>query len=243
MSAVPTNIFKLIISNALKLIMANGSHKRHIRVAVEGNIGSGKTSLLNYFKQFDNTEVHIEPVARWRDINGTNALALQYQDPQRWSMTLQSYVQLTMLQVHECAPVKSVKLMERSLYSARYCFIENLYKRGSMTHFEYSILCNWFDYILQTDNSEKCRVDLIVYLKTTPEILHDRIIRRCRPEETAIPLDYLKGLHELHEDWLVRGSQFAKPAPCLVIDADCSVDEMVAQYEGSKAAIFSGLIL
>jgi Deoxynucleoside kinase len=50
------------------------------------------------FHTFQITE---EPVEKWRNIpGGHNALALLYKDPQRWSMTLQTYVQLTMMQAH-----------------------------------------------------------------------------------------------------------------------------------------------
>uniref|UniRef100_V5GNU9 Putative mitochondrial thymidine kinase 2/deoxyguanosine kinase n=1 Tax=Ixodes ricinus TaxID=34613 RepID=V5GNU9_IXORI len=49
-----------------------------------------------------------------------------YREPKRWSLAFQTYVQLTMLQLH-LAPVQSaVRLMERSLQSARYVFVENL---------------------------------------------------------------------------------------------------------------------
>ena len=43
-------------------------------------------------------------------------------------MPFQSYVQLTMLDnpLHQSA--KPVKLMERSIFSARYCFVENMHK-------------------------------------------------------------------------------------------------------------------
>ncbi|KAK2142177.1 hypothetical protein LSH36_988g00073, partial [Paralvinella palmiformis] len=53
---------------------SNNNYKKHISVSIEGNIGSGKTSLLNYFSHFPDAEVLMEPVARWQDIDGLNAL-------------------------------------------------------------------------------------------------------------------------------------------------------------------------
>jgi hypothetical protein len=42
-----------------------------------------------------------EPVEKWRNVpGGHNALALMYTDPHRWSLTLQTYIQLTMMQAH-----------------------------------------------------------------------------------------------------------------------------------------------
>jgi len=43
-------------------------------VLVEGNIGSGKTSFLNYFSQFKDVETLAEPVDKWRNFKGFNLL-------------------------------------------------------------------------------------------------------------------------------------------------------------------------
>lgn len=43
-------------------------------VIVEGNIGSGKTTFLNYFNKKDNVCVLAEPVDMWRNCNGHNLL-------------------------------------------------------------------------------------------------------------------------------------------------------------------------
>lgn len=43
-----------------------------------------------------------------------------YKEPDRWAMPFQTYVTLTMLQTHTLKTDKSVKLMERSLFSARF---------------------------------------------------------------------------------------------------------------------------
>lgn len=47
--------------------------------SVEGNIGSGKTSLLNIIQAtLPNVKIHLEPVAQWQKYN---LLELYYQDP------------------------------------------------------------------------------------------------------------------------------------------------------------------
>ena len=95
------------------------SGKRPFTVLVEGNIGSGKTTFLEHFSQFKEVEVLKEPVERWRDMNGHNLLHLMYENPSRWAMLFQSYVQLSLLKHHLWTTDKTFKLMERSLYSAR----------------------------------------------------------------------------------------------------------------------------
>ena len=68
-------------------------------VTVEGNIGSGKSTMLNYFNKMEDVELCPEPVNQWCDLDGHNLLGKLYEDPNRWSFQFQSYVQLTRLQI------------------------------------------------------------------------------------------------------------------------------------------------
>lgn len=52
-----------------------------------------------------------------------------YEEPKKYALALQTYIQLTMLQNHRHPVTTEFKLMERSLHSARYCFVENLFRR------------------------------------------------------------------------------------------------------------------
>ena len=71
------------------------SCRRPFIVSVEGNIGSGKSTMLSYFEKFGDVELVPEPVGQWCDLNGHNLLAKLYENPSRWSFQFQSYVQLT----------------------------------------------------------------------------------------------------------------------------------------------------
>ena len=134
-------------------------------------------------------------------------------------MPFQSYVQLTMLDNHIHQSDKSVKLMERSIFSARYCFVENMFTSGKILGCEYEVLDQWFKFLTNPGGDLNLNVDLIIYLKTTPEKALERINERARSEENKIPLEYLVQLHQHHEDWLLSG-KYDLPAPVLVIDAD-----------------------
>lgn len=70
------------------------------QVCVEGNIASGKTTCLEFFSSTTDVEVLMEPVSKWRNVRGHNPLGLMYRDAWRWGLTLQTYVQLTMLEQH-----------------------------------------------------------------------------------------------------------------------------------------------
>jgi len=198
---------------------------RPFTVVVEGNIGSGKTTFLEHFKKFsEEVEILAEPVEKWRNAKGHNLLQMMYENPSRWSLTFQTYVQLTMLQNHTMDTSKNVKLMERSIFSAKYCFVENLMRSGKMPLSEYEVLSSWFDFLL-TSPQVDLGVDLIVYMRTSPEVALTRLMERGRVEEHLIAKQYIEDIHQQHEDWLVHGKH-ALPAPVIVVDADKDLEEM-----------------
>lgn len=80
-----------------------------------------------------------------------------------------------------------------------------------------------------------------MYLRTSPEVLFERIKKRGRNEEQVIPLDYLKSLHNLHEDWLVHRSKFDCRTPVLILNADASLEKMKCSYEENKKTILCGV--
>lgn len=51
-------------------------NSRPFTVLVEGNIGSGKTTFVEHFKQFEDISLLTEPVEEWRNLRGWNLLVL-----------------------------------------------------------------------------------------------------------------------------------------------------------------------
>ncbi|XP_072492025.1 thymidine kinase 2, mitochondrial [Notamacropus eugenii] len=209
---------------------------RKLVICIEGNIASGKTTCLEYFSKTTDIEVLPEPVSKWRNVHGHNPLGLMYQDASRWGMTFQTYVQLTMLDQHTKPLVLPVRMMERSIHSAKYIFVENLYKSGKMPEVDYVILTEWFDWIVKNINVS---VDLIVYLRTSPETCYKRLKMRCREEEKIIPLEYLEAIHQLYEEWLIKQTLFKVPSPVLVIEADQDTQTMLELYEKNRDQILT----
>ncbi|KAK3729573.1 hypothetical protein QZH41_017190, partial [Actinostola sp. cb2023] len=213
----------------------NGVHSnRKITVAVEGNIGSGKTTLLKYFRQNPLVEVLEEPVKKWQNVHGGNILELMYKDPQRWSYMFESYVLLTMMQLHHQKPNTPVRLLERSAYSAYFCFIENLYQGGMLSQVEYSIFQEWFEFLTK---HQKPDLDLIIYLRTSPDVCMKRIQKRNRSEESTVSIDLLNSLHERYEDWLLKKTKFYLPAPVVVVDGNQSLEELFKFYEINSSSL------
>ncbi|XP_015118037.1 deoxynucleoside kinase isoform X2 [Diachasma alloeum] len=208
--------------------------RRPFTVCIEGNIGSGKTTFLNNFKQFNNTMVLQEPVELWRNVKGMNLLDLMYKDPTKYACLFQSYVQLTMLQLHTMKSPLPYKVMERSVYSAR-CFIESMKRMNVLEDVEVTVLEEWHKWSITHAVIE---TDLIVYLRTTPDIVYKRMRARARKEEKLVSLEYLEQIHQIHEEWLYHKTLFNVPAPIIILDADQSMEEMFVQFEKCKTRIF-----
>lgn len=150
----PTPTSSLATLSPVKKIAA----KQPFTVFIEGNIGSGKTTYLNHFKQFDDVHLLTEPVEKWRDCGGVNLLDLMYKEPERWATPFQMYVTLTMLQRHTELSDKRVKLMERSMFSAKNCFVENMLQTGVLHRGMYNVIHEWYNFI---SSNVHLRADLI----------------------------------------------------------------------------------
>lgn len=197
---------------------------------VEGNIGVGKTTFLNMLSTYlENSVVISEPCDEWQNIDGQNLLDAFYKDNQRWACTMQLYVLMTAVRKLQRSIVPSCNLyiMERSLYTSRYCFAKNLLLMGKMDDLEwalYSDVWNW--YVKQS-----LQPSAIIYLRAEPEICYERMKVRARTEEGVVPLEYLKMLHERHDEWLLlKQCQNDINIPVLVLDASCNFkDDSVVQ--------------
>ena len=53
-------------------------------VSIEGNIGAGKSTMLQFFKKYSEVELIPEPVSQWCNLKGHNLLGKLYEDPKRW---------------------------------------------------------------------------------------------------------------------------------------------------------------
>jgi len=214
---------------------------RPFTITVEGNVGAGKSTLLNYFKLFSEIAVYVEPVTQWQNMNGTNFLDLALKDPVRWGMTFESLVALTMTEIHMKDEMDSqgvlkhpVKVMERSLHSAHYCFME--YMVPLITEGEIQILNEWYD-LLNSRTEFNTDVDLIVYLRTSPEVAMERVKRRGRTEETEYRLENFQTLHTLHENWLIGENRTASQ-PVIIIEADEDITTLHKTYRHLAKAVF-----
>ncbi|CAH2037136.1 unnamed protein product, partial [Iphiclides podalirius] len=213
------------------------ANKRPFRVSIEGNIGSGKSTCIKYFDKFHNVEKHAEPIQEWRNVSGHNLLGLLYSNMNQWSFAFQHYVHLSRLKIQTSPPSNpniTVKMFERSVQNSRYCFVENAKKQNFLLDAEYQVLLDWFDY---TEKSLDISLDLIVYLKTTPQVVWERMMKRGRAEESEVPLEYLKQVHESYENWL---NSVDVGCEVITIDADRNLNCVKEDLERYSYKILGG---
>ena len=193
----------------------------HYIFSVEGNIGSGKSTLVKmlkeHLKKIKNTEVIYlpEPVAEWesiKDSDGKNAIEKYYENPDKYAFSFQMMAYISRIhQLRETLQTNNnvIIICERSVFTDKEIFAKMLHDDGKIGDIEYNIYCKWF-YEFVKD----IPVGGLIYVKTNPEICERRVIKRNRKGET-IPLVYLQNCHKYHEDWLNNES-----LPVLKLDGD-----------------------
>lgn len=112
-----------------------------------------------------------EPVEKWQTIEGTteNLLEKFYSDTQRWAYTFQSYAFITRVLALEDAlkttPYQT-SVLERSVFSDRYCFARNCYEQGNMNALEWKLYQEWFVWLV---NNVMTKPAGFIYLKADPK--------------------------------------------------------------------------
>lgn len=183
--------------------------KKRITFCVEGNISVGKTTFLQRIANEtlelrDLVEIVPEPIDKWQDVGPDhfNILGAYYDAPERYAYTFQNYVFVTrvMQERESSGGIKPLRLMERSVFSDRMVFVRAVHEAKYMNEMEISIYDSWFDPVVSV--LPGLIPDGFIYLRASPDTCHKRMMLRKRAEEGGVSLDYLRSLHEKHENWL-----------------------------------------
>ena len=159
-------------------------------ITIDGNIGAGKTTILNYLHTNFNINVDLEPVDKWKPyldniyLNKKNFFNLQ----------VRIWLDRSWIQEKD---ERSLLIMERSPFFIRNTFNKYMYENDLISSNENVIINELYN---KTDiiwNS-----NYYIYLRTSPKKCLDRILSRGRENELDISLDYLEDIHRLHENCL-----------------------------------------
>lgn len=179
-------------------------------IAVAGNIGAGKSSLVDWLSK----QLGMVPFFEPHDENPY--LADFYRDMPRWAFSSQLFFLIRRYQIHQKiarhAGAGSPLVQDRTLYEDAEIFARHLYRKGHIDERDY----NTYQDLYLTLRNELRPPDLMIYLRCPLRTLVKRIARRGRDFEQSIPRAYLKSLEDLYEEWFTAYNL----SPTLVIETD-----------------------
>ncbi len=193
-----------------------------MHIAIAGNIGSGKTTLTNMLAQHYGWEAHFEPV----DVNPY--LEDYYQDIARWSFNLEIYfLKQRFRDLLELEKTEKTIIQDRSIYEGVYVFTANNYAMGNLSDRDFQTYMELFEQMTEIVRYP----DLMIYLRASVPHLVQNIQKRGRDYEQSMPIDYLRNLNRLYEEFIFQKYK----GRVLTID----VDNLDYQH---CAADFAGII-
>jgi len=176
-------------------------------VAVAGNIGVGKSTLVDKLCEKLKWEPYYEPVAE------NPYLKDFYADMNTWAFHSQIFFLTHRLRSHrDLMEFPKSVVQDRSVYEDAEIFARNLYLQGHINERDYATYRKLFDLFITL----LPHPDLVVYLRASVETLQARIAQRGRDIESKITGDYLAQLNKLYEDWIADFSL----SPVLIVPAD-----------------------
>jgi deoxyadenosine/deoxycytidine kinase len=160
-------------------------------VAVAGNIGVGKSTLVTMLSENLGWEPFYEPVAE------NPYLADFYADMKAWAFQSQVFFLTHRLRSHFQLSLRaSSVIQDRSLYEDAEVFARNLYLHGDIAPRDYRT----YRELYETASQFLPAPDLVVYLRASVPTLLNRISNRGRLYERTIT-PYLDSLNR-YEQWI-----------------------------------------
>ncbi len=176
-------------------------------IAVAGNIGVGKSTLVKMLCAEMGWEPFYEPVAE------NPYLADFYQNMSAWAFHSQVFFLTHRLRAHFNLMQRSASVVQdRSIYEDAEIFAENLFRQGNMMERDYRTYRELYETTVQFLPPP----DLVIYLRASVPTLMNRINSRGREYERKIAPEYLQNLNDLYESWIENFTL----CPVLAIPAD-----------------------
>lgn len=162
-------------------------------IAVAGNIGVGKSTLVEMICERLESKPYYEPVTE------NPYIADFYKDMVSWSFHSQIFFLTHRLRIHqELVRNSGSVIQDRSIYEDAEVFAQNLYDQGRMSKRDY----NTYHSLYLTLAEYLPPPDLMIYLRASVPTLLNRIALRNRDYEQQIAPEYLSRLNELYENWI-----------------------------------------
>jgi deoxyadenosine/deoxycytidine kinase len=164
-------------------------------IAVAGNIGVGKSTLVKLLSENLGWTPFFEPVTE------NPYLADFYEDMQAWGFHSQIYFLMRRLRIHrKLMDMKGSVIQDRSVYEDAEIFAHNLFLQKAINQRDYATYQELYQVLVEFLPPP----DLVIYLRASVSTLVSRISKRNRDYERTISPDYLADLNQLYEDWVAH---------------------------------------
>ena len=176
-------------------------------IAVAGNIGVGKSSMVEFLSE----QYGFEPI--YEPFMNIPYLDYFYKDMKTWGFHSQLYFLTHKFKLHMALNTRATTVVQdRTIYEDAEIFATNLYKGRYIKKRDYETYMELY----QTMKGALQPPDLMIYLRCSVGAIRKRIKQRGRKSEQEIPTNYLRRLNGLYEEGIGRYSQ----SPVLVWDSE-----------------------
>ena len=174
-------------------------------ICIEGNIGSGKTSLCELLARQHPVQLILE------EFDDNPFLPFFYQNPERFAFTVELFF---MAERHkQLSQVTFQKDLFYEFTLADYSFWKTLiFARKNLDEKEYRLFQRLFNVL----NSTSPNPDLLIYLHRTPEKLLRNIHVRERDYELNITANYLKTIQDSYFEFFYSQTSY----PIVIVDVE-----------------------
>ena len=164
-----------------------------MHIAVAGNIGSGKSTLTRLLAK------HYGWEPRFEAVDHNPYLEDYYRDIHRWSFNMEVYfLKERFRDLIAIAQADHTIIQDRTIYEGVHVFMENNRDMGNLSERDYETYMELFEQMMSIVKLP----DLMIYLRASVPHLVSNIQKRGRDYEQSMPIDYLRNLNHLYEDFI-----------------------------------------
>ena len=164
-------------------------------IAVAGNIGSGKTTLTQMLAKHYGWRKYLEPVEANPYIDD------YYRDISRWALNMEVfYLKQRFKNLLEIQNSEETVVIDRTIFEGVYVFAANNRKMGNMDERDFQTYMELFESMMEVVEMPR----LMIYLRSSVPHLVKNIQKRGRNYEQKMPIDYLEGINQLYEDFILH---------------------------------------
>jgi deoxyadenosine/deoxycytidine kinase len=164
-------------------------------IAIAGNIGAGKSTLVEFLER------HYGIVAFYEPNEENPYLEDFYRDMRGFAFRSQLYFLASKFRLHQAFDRQAgVVALDRTIFEDAEVFATALYQMRKISTRDWGTYRSLYEGILEAIRPP----DLLIYLRCSIPMLRRRIRLRGRVMEQGMSLAYVKRLQALYDDWIAR---------------------------------------